>query len=330
MKSFALLLVMLSFSVGATMTSQVSEPNTPMISNINILGQPVDFTRLENEDYRQSIPFGDRLVRSFESVLPFTGCPETLDLPHNLNTLTFHFSYPEWKSQHRVRYSHSLGGGVNSWSEPSEEPSVELRDLAPGTYTLQIKARGVDGGWSAPTLFNITIRKPWWLSWWLLTLAAVIILILIALAVNYWRQRSNEILEMQRLLEAYKNTPSAPFTMTDQGDFGDGFLRLVNHTLETHLSDENFGIAELCELLNISRTQLHRKLKKLTGLSTSHYIRSLRLKMARELFRDPSLNVSEVAFAVGFSSAAYFSRVFKEQYGFSPSEERDRLRQRNA
>ena len=296
-----------------------------MISNIDILGQPVDFTRLENEEYRRTISFGDRLLQSFDSVLPFTGCPASLELPHNLNTLTFHFSYPDWKSPHRVRYTYSLSGRANSWSEPSEEPSVELRDLAPGTYTLQIKARGVDGGWSAPTLFNIAIRKPCWLSWWSLTIAAVTLIILIALAVNYWRQRSNEILEMQRLLEAYRNTPSAPFTITDQADFGDGFLRLVNHTLETHLSDENFGIAELCELLNISRTQLHRKLKKLTGLSTSHYIRSLRLKMARELFRDPSLNVSEVAFAVGFSSAAYFSRVFKEQYGFSPSEERDRI-----
>ena len=128
------------------------------------------------------------------------------------------------------------------------------------------------------------------------------------------------------MLEAYQqNASSSSFSITEQDDVGDSFLRLVNHTLETHLSDENFGIAELCELLNISRTQLHRKLKKLTGLSTSHYIRSLRFKMARELFADPSLNVSEVAFAVGFSSAAYFSKVFKEQFGISPSEARDRI-----
>lgn len=131
---------------------------------------------------------------------------------------------------------------------------------------------------------------------------------------------------MRRLLEAYQqNASSSSFSIAEQDDVGDSFLRLVNHTLETHLSDENFGIAELCELLNISRTQLHRKLKKLTGLSTSHYIRSLRLKTARELFADPSLNVSEVAFAVGFSSAAYFSKVFKEQFGISPSEARDRI-----
>ncbi|MDH3245380.1 MAG: helix-turn-helix domain-containing protein [Saprospiraceae bacterium] len=325
MKYFALLLVMVFFTVGVAIAGQ-AEPNTPTISSIDILGQQVDFARLENEDYLRSIPFGGRLLKSFESVLPFTGCPEALDLPHNLNTLTFHFSYPEWKSQHRVRYSYLLSGRDRSWSEPSEDPSVELRDLAPGTYTLQIKARGEADRWTAPTQFNITIRKPWWLSWWSLSMAAILVGMLIAWVVNYLLQRNSEIEEMRRLLEAYKKNASASsFSIADSNDVEDSFLRLVNHTLENHVSDENFGIAELCELLNISRTQLHRKLKKLTGLSTSHYIRSLRLQMAKELFSDQSLNVSEVAFAVGFSSPAYFSKVFKEQFGMSPSEARDGL-----
>ena len=57
----------------------------------------------------------------------------------------------------------------------------------------------------------------------------------------------------------------------------------MHQTLEAHLSDENFGIAELCKILKTSRAQLHQKLKKLTGQSTSHYIRSLRLDIARGL-----------------------------------------------
>ena len=102
----------------------------------------------------------------------------------------------------------------------------------------------------------------------------------------------------------------------------DSFLDQVHQTLEAHLSDENFGIAELCKILKISRAQLHRKLKKLTGQSTSHYIRSLRLDIAKGLLEKTQLNVSEIAFSVGFSNVTYFSRVFKNEFGFTPKEVR--------
>jgi AraC-like DNA-binding protein len=97
---------------------------------------------------------------------------------------------------------------------------------------------------------------------------------------------------------------------------------IVSLSVSATQLDEIFviGIAELCELLNISRAQFHRKLKKLTGLSHSHYIRSLRLEIAKELLVTTNLNISEVAFKVGFSSATYFSKVFKSQYGHAPSD----------
>ena len=81
----------------------------------------------------------------------------------------------------------------------------------------------------------------------------------------------------------------------------------------------DFSVEDFGQEIGMSRTQVHRKLKAITGKSTSQYIRSIKLSRAREMLRDPEGNISEVAYAVGFSSLAYFSRCFKEEFGHSPS-----------
>jgi TolB-like protein/AraC-like DNA-binding protein len=87
-----------------------------------------------------------------------------------------------------------------------------------------------------------------------------------------------------------------------------------------HLSDESFGTDELRKELGLSRSQLHRRLNKITGLSTSLFIRSVRLKKAFEILKEGNLSVSEVAYSTGFSSPSYFNKCFHEQYGFPPGD----------
>lgn len=87
-----------------------------------------------------------------------------------------------------------------------------------------------------------------------------------------------------------------------------------------HVSDESFGIEELRQGLGLSRSQLHRRLQKITGVSASLFIRSVRLKKAFELLNEGNLSVSEVAYQTGFSSPSYFNKCFHEQYGFPPGD----------
>ncbi len=87
-----------------------------------------------------------------------------------------------------------------------------------------------------------------------------------------------------------------------------------------HLGDESFGIDELRKELGLSRSQLHRRLNKITGLSTSLFIRSVRLTKAFEILKEGDLSVSEVAYNTGFSSPSYFNKCFHDQYGFPPGE----------
>ncbi|MFA6718110.1 MAG: helix-turn-helix transcriptional regulator, partial [Prevotella sp.] len=72
--------------------------------------------------------------------------------------------------------------------------------------------------------------------------------------------------------------------------------------------------------VGISRAQLHRKLKELTGIPTSEFIRNIRLEQAARLLKEQKLNIAQVAFEVGFSNQAHFSTIFKRHFGVSPTE----------
>ncbi len=95
-------------------------------------------------------------------------------------------------------------------------------------------------------------------------------------------------------------------------------LKRLKTILYENMEDINFGIPEFCESLNISRTHLHRKITELTGVSTSHYIRQLRLIKAKELLETSDLFVYEVAYKVGFKDVTYFSASFSAMFGFPP------------
>ena len=83
---------------------------------------------------------------------------------------------------------------------------------------------------------------------------------------------------------------------------------------------KQFGVSELADEMNMSRSNLLRKVKKLTKLSVSQLISQVRLKRAMELLRKSSFNVSEVSQQVGFSSTSYFIKCFREYYGYPPGE----------
>jgi AraC-like DNA-binding protein len=100
----------------------------------------------------------------------------------------------------------------------------------------------------------------------------------------------------------------------------DTFLLNAIRIVKERSHDSGFGTDQLCEALHVSRSNLHRKLKALTGQSTTEFIRSLRIYRAAELLKQRGVAVSEVAYQVGFENASYFSRAFREQMGSSPSD----------
>ena len=98
------------------------------------------------------------------------------------------------------------------------------------------------------------------------------------------------------------------------------FLDKLKNILDQHLTNPEFNVSVFSDSLAMSRMQLHRKLKALTGQSASEFIRSQRLKMAAELLKKSNANISEIGYAVGFNDPSYFTRCFKEEFQVTPTE----------
>lgn len=102
------------------------------------------------------------------------------------------------------------------------------------------------------------------------------------------------------------------------------FILQVRKVIEENLDNELFGVSELADAVHLSRSQLHRKLKSLTGTAPNELVRNYRLERALQLLQQHSGNISEIAFQTGFSSPAYFSKCFSDRYGYAPGEARTR------
>ncbi|KAB1067281.1 response regulator [Tamlana haliotis] len=98
------------------------------------------------------------------------------------------------------------------------------------------------------------------------------------------------------------------------------FLKQLQETVDTHLTDSNFNSEQFAEHMNMSRTQLHRKLKAITNCTTSELIRLQRLKLAKNLLSQSDATISEVGYQIGFNTPSYFIKCFKELYNCTPNE----------
>ncbi len=100
----------------------------------------------------------------------------------------------------------------------------------------------------------------------------------------------------------------------------EAFLERVRKILDEELTNPEFNAATFSKLANVSRMQLHRKLMAYTGLSTTAFIRSQRLKQAIHILETSNATINEVAYTVGFSTPSYFMKCFKEMFNKTPSE----------
>ena len=98
------------------------------------------------------------------------------------------------------------------------------------------------------------------------------------------------------------------------------FLKQLQAIIQQNLSDSEFGVEDMGQQIGLSRVQLYRKVKAMTGSSVVDLLRKARLAKAKRLLETRSMSVSEVAYEVGFSAPSYFTKCFKEEYGMLPGD----------
>jgi DNA-binding response OmpR family regulator len=98
------------------------------------------------------------------------------------------------------------------------------------------------------------------------------------------------------------------------------FLKKVIIVIEKNMSNAEFDIDDFAHLMNVSRTQLYRKISALTDMSAKEFVRDIRLKRASQLILQDKFSINEVALEVGFNDINYFRKCFKEKFGKSATE----------
>ena len=90
--------------------------------------------------------------------------------------------------------------------------------------------------------------------------------------------------------------------------------------INDNISDPDFNVEFLAKSICVSRAQIHRKMKEMTGINISDLIRNIRLEQAGRMIKEGKANVSQVAYSLGFNNLSHFSKAFKDHYGIPPSE----------
>lgn len=215
-----------------------------------------------------------------------------------------------------------LKGWNDDWKELGGKRDVVLDHLPSGKYELELSVYKAGNEKNATQLnMTIIVSTVWWRSWWFITLV-----VLSLLALLYWvygRMKrpvvitetaiSNEPTEEKEAVEDSLQQPAV-----------DPFMAQVMEVIERNYMNPEFSVEELAKEMSTSKSTLIRRLKPLTEQTPVEMIGVHRLKKADEMLRTTNLPVKEVAFTTGFSSPYYFSRKYKEYFGYPPSQKKEK------
>ncbi len=135
--------------------------------------------------------------------------------------------------------------------------------------------------------------------------------------------RIENLLKQRKLLKhLFQGTLEAEQEIADSHleDRDKQFVKQLHAIIQKNLSDSEFGVEDIGKQIGLSRVQLYRKVKAMTGSSVVDLLRKARLAKAKRLLESRSMSVSEVAYDVGFSAPSYFTKCFKDEYGMLPGE----------
>jgi signal transduction histidine kinase/DNA-binding response OmpR family regulator len=125
----------------------------------------------------------------------------------------------------------------------------------------------------------------------------------------------------QKIRRHYQNDPLSTFTSENKiSQLDANFLRKCAAIIEKHLTETEYSVEQLSAEVGLSRVHVYRKIKHLTGLSVSEFVRNIKLKKAAVLLRESGKTVAEISYDIGFSSPSYFSKCFKDLFKVTPSE----------
>ena len=251
-------------------------------------------TAYDVDGHRQLIAFGQ----------------ERLTLPKGADFVEICLSTLDFEHASQVQFAYRLNDG-GAWTPlPEGEHVVKITRLPAGITRLQVRATDELGRWSVPAEVLTVVRPALWYEHvWLWVVFAFT-----ALGAGYTLVRKAKKPQTPELSDesAHQTLPVADRE----------FLDKAVAAVSGHMTDSDYSVDALAGDLCMSRANLHRKMRAITGQTPTDFIRNQRLERAAKLLRTTSCSVNEIADLVGFSYASYFTKCFKEKYGVMPKDYR--------
>lgn len=254
------------------------------------------------------------------------------ELAPDEDTFTLEFSLLDFSAPENISFQYRINGS-GEWMQTAEGSNqLTFIQMKPGHYQLEVRATdGATVSESVTTLY-LNVRSPWYKTWWANVLYILAVLCFIGLMAYGWRSYQQEKqlnLTIDRLKKNMRWLHGKIFGhLEEKGEIkpvkvkgnDDALMERIVKCINENLSDPEFSVETLTQEVGISRAHLHRKMKELTGVSTSEFIRNLRLEQATRLIREKKINITQITYSVGFNNQAHFSTIFKKRYGMTPTE----------
>lgn len=288
------------------------------------------------------LPDGTAVVGTTQGILSFNpltksattprlvfSCPDTLRLPSDRHRLELTFGVLDYNRFAPARYAWRTDRD-STWH--LTDGRLTFADIPAGVTRITVRGTDGTGAWTAGprTLIidrapRLTERRWFWIAIGILSACA---LYAIARLVRYVLRLRREVRsltiqkgEMMEYFNArlHDMVSGAPAQSTT-AEPGESLMSKVNEYLEGNYNNPDIGADSLCRHLAMSHTRLYREIKEASGMTPATLIVTFRLSKAMAMFDRGCSNISEVAYACGWSDPKYFSRVFRKSKGCTPTE----------
>ena len=248
---------------------------------------------------------------------------DKLVIPAAYTHFTICFASLTYHQPQLNNYAYRLQGFDTDWHYANaDNRSAYYSKLPSGEYIFQVRAANENGDWGEVRNMEICIEPPFWATWWAYVVYALLTVFLFGLV--WWEVRRRLMLRNRKYLQEGETDKVHHLKLqffTNIPSDDEKFLQDAIACVNRHLDDSSFDVPQFVDEMATSRTTLHKKMKSLTGLNTTGFVRSVRLKAAcRIMDENKNIRISELAYKVGFNDPKYFSICFKKEFCLQPKE----------
>ena len=251
---------------------------------------------------------------------------ERLYVDVDKRTFTVFFSALDYTDNRNIRYAYMLDGDPHNekqrWLYTREGTnSVTFNGFPAGSHTLYVRSTNSDGvGMDNTRALHIYAQPTFMESWWGQLIMLVLVSGAIAYAIYYYMRRKKVEIQEEATEQAEAGKVrfllQKPEIIDEDKETMDRILKYV----EEHLDNTDLKVDDLAHSLNIGRSALYARIKRIADMTPNDFIRHVRMQRAEDLVAESRLPMAQIAYKVGFADPKYFGKCFKKHTGMSPSE----------